>query len=157
MAAADWKAGPALGVADRILSKHGADPGAPPLAAARGVIERCFSADSIDAIVERLRGEADPWADKALGMLEKASPSSLKLTFRQLQKGSDMGFDEAMIMEYRLSQACTAGDDLYEGVRAVVVEKDQAPVWRPASLAEVSDAAIEQAFAPLGARDLTFD
>ncbi len=157
LAAADWNARPAAGVVDRVLSEHRSDPGPPPLAEARDVIERCFSADSIEAIVERLRGEADPWSEKALGMLEKASPTSLKLTFRQLQKGRDMGFDEAMIMEYRLSQACTAGDDLYEGVRAVVVEKDQAPAWRPASLAEVSDATIEEAFAPLGARDLTFD
>ena len=108
-------------------------------------------------IIERLRAEPGPWAEKALGLIEKASPTSLKLTFRQLEKGADMGFDEVMIMEYRLSQACTGGDDLYEGVRAVVVEKDQAPTWRPASLAEVSDDAVERAFAPLGARDLTFD
>ena len=68
-----------------------------------------------------------------------------------------MDFDAAMTMEYRLSQACTAGSDLYEGIRAVVVEKDQAPQWSPASLAAVEPADIERAFAPLGEGDLHFE
>jgi hypothetical protein len=59
-------------------------------------------------------------------------------------------------MEYRLCQACMDGHDFFEGVRAVIIDKDNAPRWKPATLAEVRDAEIERAFAPR-ADDLQFD
>jgi hypothetical protein len=62
-----------------------------------------------------------------------------------------------MTLEYRLSLACLAGHDLYEGIRAVVLEKDQAPRWQPTALSEVTAESIEAAFAPLGEQDLRFE
>ena len=59
-----------------------------------------------------------------------------------------------MTIEYRLSQACMFGHDFPEGVRALLIDKDNAPQWRPASLAEVSDEAITDCFRPLGEKDL---
>ncbi|MEX2409324.1 MAG: enoyl-CoA hydratase/isomerase family protein, partial [Rhodovibrionaceae bacterium] len=79
-----------------------------------------------------------------------------KLTFAQLRLGRQLDFDACMTMEYRLSQACMAGHDFYEGIRALLVDKDRDPKWDPASLAEVADAGIEAMFAPLGEYDLRF-
>lgn len=61
-----------------------------------------------------------------------------------------------MVMEFRLSQRAMAAHDFYEGVRAAVIDKDRAPKWHPASLAEVSEAEVEGWFAPLPGGDLDF-
>jgi enoyl-CoA hydratase len=62
-----------------------------------------------------------------------------------------------MVMEYRLVQRAMAAHDFYEGVRAAVIDKDRAPKWRPANLAEAGQAEVEAWFAPLGTDDLMFD
>ena len=69
------------------------------------------------------------------------------------------GFDieDALALEYRLTQHVMAGHDFYEGVRAVLVDKDQQPRWDPPTLAEVDDAGVETYFAPLGENELRFD
>ena len=59
-------------------------------------------------------------------------------------------------MEYRLSQHSMAGHDFSEGVRALLVDKDKSPNWRPASVEMVSDSLVESFFAPTGARELTW-
>jgi enoyl-CoA hydratase len=59
-------------------------------------------------------------------------------------------------MEFRMSQHCMAGHDFFEGIRAVLVDKDKSPAWSPARLADVSDAEIEKYFAPLAEGELSF-
>ncbi|KAK2526111.1 Hibch [Columba guinea] len=86
--------------------------------------------------------------------LNKMSPTSLKITLRQLREGASMSLQEVLRMEYRLSQACLKGHDFYEGVRAVLIDKDQSPRWRPAALEEVSDEFVDNCFKPLGSNDL---
>uniref|UniRef100_A0AAR2LK92 3-hydroxyisobutyryl-CoA hydrolase n=1 Tax=Pygocentrus nattereri TaxID=42514 RepID=A0AAR2LK92_PYGNA len=86
--------------------------------------------------------------------LAKMSPTSLKLTFRQMQMGAGMSLQEVFVMEYRLSQACMRGSDFYEGVRAVIIDKDQNPKWKPSTLAEVTEQLVEESFRSLGDRDL---
>jgi len=84
------------------------------------------------------------------------SPTSLKLTLKELRKGRTMTFDECMVMEYRLSQSVLAGRDFYEGVRAQLVDKDRDPKWYPAPLDAVDDTAIDSLFLPPLHGDLTF-
>ena len=69
---------------------------------------------------------------------------------RQLKEGAAMEFDACMVMEYRLSQHCMAGNDFFEGVRALLVDKDKKPQWQPPTLAEVSEELVDGYFAPLG-------
>uniref|UniRef100_A0A3Q3IVP6 3-hydroxyisobutyryl-CoA hydrolase n=1 Tax=Monopterus albus TaxID=43700 RepID=A0A3Q3IVP6_MONAL len=88
--------------------------------------------------------------------LSKMSPTSLKITFKQLQAGAALSLQDVLVMEYRMSQACMRGCDFYEGVRAVLVDRDQSPKWKPSTLEEVSDQSIDQCFASLGEKDLTF-
>uniref|UniRef100_A0AAY5KP97 3-hydroxyisobutyryl-CoA hydrolase n=1 Tax=Esox lucius TaxID=8010 RepID=A0AAY5KP97_ESOLU len=86
--------------------------------------------------------------------LAKMSPMSLKITFKQIQAGRTMTLQEVLVMEYRLSQACMKGSDFYEGVRAVLVDKDQSPKWNPSTLEEVSDKSVEDCFLSLEEHDL---
>uniref|UniRef100_A0A8C4ZX80 3-hydroxyisobutyryl-CoA hydrolase n=1 Tax=Gadus morhua TaxID=8049 RepID=A0A8C4ZX80_GADMO len=86
--------------------------------------------------------------------LARMSPTSLKITFRQLEQGAAMSLQDVLVMEYRLCQACMRGKDFYEGVRSVLIDKDHSPRWSPATLAEVSDHSVDQCFSPLGETDL---
>ena len=86
--------------------------------------------------------------------LRSKSPTSLAVTFEQIRRGRDLSFEEAMALEYRIVSRIVRGHDFPEGVRATIIDKDGAPHWRPASLAELDPSAIEAHFAPLGADEL---
>ena len=139
-----------------MLNDFAGDPGEAPLKANQEAIDRCFGQDSVEEVFRALEREGSDWAKETLETLHGRSPTSMKLGLAALRRGARMDFDSCMTMEYRLSQACMAGHDFYEGIRAVLVDKDHAPKWKPASLAEVDDATIEKAFEPLGERDLVF-
>ncbi len=141
---------------DATIARFAVAPEAAPLAEQRADIDRLFASDRIAEILQALEADGGDWARAQLEILKGRSPTSLKVTAEQLVRGRDLDFDACMTMEYRMSQAAMAGHDFYEGIRAVLVDKDHAPQWRPASLAEVGDELVESYFAPLGARDLTF-
>jgi enoyl-CoA hydratase len=84
------------------------------------------------------------------------SPTSLKITLRQLIVGRNYDLEAALVLEYRLTQHVMAGHDFYEGVRAALIDKDQQPHWQPATLAEVSDTMVDAYFSPIGDRELRF-
>ena len=138
------------------VKQHASAPGDPALAAVRAQIDRCFAGASVEAIMAALEADGSEWATKQLGIMAGKSPTSQKVSFRQLREGATLDFDGCMVMEYRMSQAFMANRDFFEGVRAVVVDKDMAPQWMPATLADVSAADLDGYFAPLGAEDLTF-
>ena len=133
-----------------------ADPGPAPIAKNRAAIDRCFAGDSVEAIIEALEAEKSSWAGETLAALAAKSPTSLKVTFRQLRRGAGLDFAEAMTLEFRLSQRFCASPDFREGVRAAVIDKDRDPKWRPATLAEVGESDIDAYFAPLAGGDLHF-
>lgn len=143
---------------DRTLAAFSSPPGAEAeLAHARPMIDRCFGFDDVADIVAHLDAERSDWGTATRARLAKASPTSLKTTLRALREARGLEFEEALAVEYRLSQGFMRGHDFYEGIRAVLVDKDQAPRWRPSSLDAVTDSMVEAHFAPPLARDLTFD
>jgi enoyl-CoA hydratase/carnithine racemase len=112
------------------------------LAPHRAAIDRCFSADSVPAIVARLEAEGGQWADATLATLRSMSPSALCWTFAALRRGAGLTLTQALAAELRLVQRVTRHPDFAEGVRAMVVDKDRQPRWSPATLAEVDPEAI---------------
>jgi len=154
--ALDWASDGAEALVDGAIERFKAEPGASELATHDALIEHCFSARSVESILAALDAAGDDWAARIAGMMRKHSPTSLKVTFEQLERGAALDFDAAMVQEYRLSQAFMAGRDFYEGIRALLVDKDNRPQWQPAELAAVTPALVERHFKPLGARDLTF-
>uniref|UniRef100_A0A8C7Y961 3-hydroxyisobutyryl-CoA hydrolase n=1 Tax=Oryzias sinensis TaxID=183150 RepID=A0A8C7Y961_9TELE len=117
--------------------------------------ESLFSASSMEGIMQNLKADGSEFAKKQAEVLSKMSPTSLKITYRQLQAGATLSLQEVLVMEYRLSQACMRGCDFYEGVRAVLVDKDQSPKWNPSTLEEVSEQSVDECFSSLGEKDLT--
>ncbi len=158
-----WRDGEESGQIEEALGAFAADPGQSPLALRRAAIDRCFAGDTVEAVLAALAGEAvaggsdDEWAAQTRAGLLTKSPTSLKVTLRQLILGRGYDIEAALALEYRLTQHFMAGHDFFEGVRAALIDKDQEPRWDPANLAEVTDATVEGYFAPLGKRELGFN
>ncbi|XP_040331592.1 3-hydroxyisobutyryl-CoA hydrolase, mitochondrial isoform X4 [Herpailurus yagouaroundi] len=117
-------------------------------------INSCFSANTVEQIIENLQQDGSSFALEQLKVINKMSPTSLKITLRQLMEGSSKTLQEVLIMEYRLSQACMGGHDFHEGVRAVLIDKDQSPKWKPANLKEVTEEDLDSYFKSLASNDL---
>ena len=147
----------ALADGDVTLAGLTSDPGPAPLAKHRAVIDRCFAGVTVEGIMAALEDEGGDWAATVLAALRAASPTSLKITVEELRRGAKLDFDGSMSMEFRLSQACLARHDSYEGIRAALIDKDNAPSWQPASLADVNAELVAAHFAPPPDGDLTFD
>ena len=128
----------------------------PPLQEHRAVIDRCFAGDAVEGIIAKLEKEGGAWADQVRAALLQKAPMSLKVTLRELREAASLDFEDCMVMEYRLVQAFMADSDFFEGVRAVIIDKDNRPDWRPATLADVTPAMVDAYFKPLP-RDLTFE
>jgi enoyl-CoA hydratase/carnithine racemase len=118
----------------------------------RPAIDAHFAADSVAAIVASLEGESRPelreWSVRAREALAKRSPTMLTVTLEQLERGATMSLAECFRMELNLIHGCFEQGDFVEGIRALIVEKDNRPQWRPPRLAEVAASAVEAFFAP---------
>ncbi|XP_074255457.1 3-hydroxyisobutyryl-CoA hydrolase, mitochondrial isoform X1 [Saimiri boliviensis] len=119
-------------------------------------INSCFSANTVEQIIQNLEQDGSSFALEQLKVINKMSPTSLKITLRQLMEGSSKTLQEVLTMEYRLSQACMRGHDFHEGIRALLIDKDQSPKWKPADLKEVTDEYLNNYFKSLGSNDLKF-
>jgi enoyl-CoA hydratase len=132
-----------------LLRSFTSDPGAAPIAAYRDEIDRCFAGDSVEAILASLEDEDTDWARTQLKYLAHKSPTALKLTFRQLRLGPTIeSIADIMKMEYRMAHRTYRGVELFEGIRAVVIDKDGAPQWQPDNLAAVSEDDLNEYFVP---------
>ena len=127
-----------------------ADAGRPPIGAHRDEMDHLFAGDSVEAIFAALEADGGEWASAQLAVLKTKSPQTLKVAFRQLALGAQaQSFAENMEMEYRIGARVVGLYDFIEGVRAVLIDKDNAPRWNPASLAGVSEYMLDEIFAPL--------
>lgn len=113
-------------------------------------IARCFAFDRVEDIVAALQASSSPFAAKTLALLTSASPTALKVTLRLMRLGArSASLAECLQREFALTQRSMQGHDFYEGVRALLIDKDQQPQWSPRTLDAVSDAAVDEAFTPL--------
>ena len=129
-----------------------ADPGEAPVEAHLAAIDRLFAFDTVEEIFSALEADGSDWAATQLATLRTKSPQSLKVTLRQLRLGADQpSFADNMALEYRLGARVVRSHDFQEGVRAVVIDKDNRPSWSPAELSGVSEADLDRLFAPLPA------
>ena len=145
------------GKIESILADFNEDAGTSDVKLLQGQIDVAFREDSVEAILEMLRLNGSNWATKSLNTLMTKSPSSVKVTYRQMREGAKLDFDDCMRMEYRIVTEVMAGHDFYEGVRAVIVDKDNEPKWTPSTFDAVSDADVNKYFQSLGDQDLHFD
>ncbi len=123
-----------------------------PLLAHRDAIDRLFAADDLETILAALDADGGDWAQVQRTTLATRSPQAMKVSLKLLLDGAQMPtFEDEMRQEYAVAIHVVQRPDFAEGVRALIVDKDNAPRWNPATPAEVSDHMIDRIFAPLPA------
>jgi len=126
------------------------DAGPPPLEPHLDDINRLFGLSSVEAILAGLEQDGGEWARGQLAVLATKSPQTLKVAFRQLEHGAAFtDFADNMTMEYRIGARVVQRHDFLEGVRAVIVDKDNNPRWNPIAVEAVGDDLLDAIFAPL--------
>lgn len=141
---------------DQLIAKFAEDPGYAPIDEFRDLIDAAFSELTVEDVFEHLSEIDHDWARETHAVLKKMSPISLKVITEQLNRGGKLEFDDCMIMEYRIVCAISAYDsDFYEGVRAVLIDKDHNPNWMPDSLGDVNHEMVLAHFNTPSDGDLT--
>lgn len=121
-----------------------------PILDRRADIERLFASDRYEDILAALAEDGGDWALATLKTLEGKSPQACKVVLRLLAESSKLkDFADEMAMEYTVGAHVIQRPDFVEGVRALIVDKDNAPRWNPATPAGVSEAEVDAIFAPL--------
>jgi len=120
----------------------------------RDVIDVIFAEDNVRQMKLKLQDLDDEWAQKTIDTLNIMSPTSLQITCAQIGRGKELDFDDCLIMEYRIvHRMLREGSDFFEGVRAILVDKDMKFDWQPSRVRDVTEQDIQRHFKPL-ANDL---
>lgn len=137
-----------------VLSSLSVTSPEPKIASHSAEIRKHFASDVIEDILASLEADDGEWAAKELATLRSKSPQACKVALRQLAESSRLSdFSANMAMEYRLGARVLVRPDFAEGVRAVIVDKDQSPKWNPATPDAVTPDQLDAIFAPLPASE----
>lgn len=142
---------------DPLLDERHADPGPGALDAYKEAIATCFSAGTVEEIMARLEalgGAKRDWAQGVVADLKARSPLSLKVTHRHIREAAGRDLRQTLMLDHRLAWRFLDGHDFYEGVRAVLIDKEGEPRWSPARLEDISDVMVDDCFASLGSHEL---
>lgn len=118
----------------------------------KGAIDRLFASDRLEDVLAALEADNSEWARAQLEALASKSPQTMKVSLKLLLDGRTMPtFEDEMRQEFAVASHVVQRHDFIEGVRALIVDKDNAPRWNPATAEAVTDHLIDQIFAPLAA------
>lgn len=120
-----------------------------PLKENKSTINHVFNLSNLEEMMATLASVKSEFAEKTLSILKQKSPTSLKVTLKQIVAGKGKSMSECMQMEYMIVKHFIRGHDFYEGVRALLIDKDKMPQWQPNTLTDVTDEAVARYFEPL--------
>lgn len=110
------------------------------------VINHCFAQNNVEDILDSLSEAGTSFSNQVARDLLSRAPSSLKVTFAHLNQAKELKFDEIMQMNFNMVSHFLEGSDFFEGVRAMVVDKDQKPRWVPPNISDVCDEEVAKFF-----------
>src|SRR3954469_2918959 len=140
---------------DAILGAFAERLGMGALSVYGNAIDRLFAGRHVETIMAApdqeaiSRSQDAGWAGATAAVIRGKSPTSLKLALAQVRHGKDWSFTDCMKAEFRIVSRIIYHHDFYEGVRAVIIDKDNAPQWQPNRLSQVLESDVERYFAPL--------
>ena len=114
------------------------DPAGSALARERAALDRHFAQGTVAAIIASLVQDPSPFAQNTLAAMRKRSPLMMCVTLEQLRRGASMDVADCLHMERTMVRRCFEHGEILEGVRAMVIDKDNAPNWSPATLDAVT-------------------
>jgi enoyl-CoA hydratase len=144
---------------DEAIAAESAAVPEPSLLRQKHFIEDCFAQVSVAAILDKVDAASQagsPFATQTLETIRSRSPTSLAIALRQMQLGPTVDLEAALRLEFCIGQHVVRGWDYYEGVRTVLIDKNDVPKWCPAEIGQVKASDIEASFAPLAEGELTF-
>ncbi|HEX6118235.1 MAG TPA: enoyl-CoA hydratase/isomerase family protein [Dongiaceae bacterium] len=109
-------------------------------------IDVCFGLNSVGAILTALENRNDPGSQDSINLLRRGSPASLKVTFEHMRRMRGKTLADVLKENWRISQHMMAGREFFEGVRARLIDRDEAPDWQPKALPDVSEAFVNRYF-----------
>lgn len=121
----------------RILDEHHSDDGVGILGSVRSEVDDLFGSETVSDVFARLDTSPSDFARETAKILRTKSPIAVAVTFDQIRQARDMTLAQDLMMEFRLSQRTVRKPDLFEGVRAVIVDKDHSPKWQHADIGQV--------------------
>jgi enoyl-CoA hydratase len=133
---------------ERILARYRCEPGPSPLLARRAEIDRHFGHATLGEVIGSLEADAGEFAKSTLAVLASRSPTALALTFRLMREGRLKDLEDCIRMEWNIVSRMDERSDFAEGIRALIVEKDNKPRWNPPRLEMVRAETIDRYFAP---------
>ena len=139
-----------------IIEKYSVEPGKSEFKEISLFCDKIFKADTVEKIIENLTEENSDLSKKILSTIEQKSPTSLKVALRSLRLGMNISFEDCMQMEFRMVNKVMNDHDFYEGVRALIIDKDNNPSWKPSSISEVEENFVDKFFSSLD-DDLKFN
>ncbi len=140
---------------DALLGAFAEPAGKGPVVAQQAAVDRLFHRDRVEDVLTAFDAEVEgngvdaSFASNASALIRTKSPTSLKIALAQMRRGPRLDFAECMRTEFRIVSRVMHGHDFYEGIRAVILDKDQAPRWQPPALEAVNAADVERYFAPV--------
>jgi enoyl-CoA hydratase/carnithine racemase len=145
-----WGGDPAADLKRFIHARAAVGLPAPNLSRLRPVIDEHFSKSTVGAIFASLdaesRAEYTEWASQTAKLMRQRSPTMLSVTLSQLRRGKDMSLAACFRMELGMGQRSFEQGDFLEGVRALIIDKDNAPRWSPDRIEDVADASVDEFF-----------
>ena len=137
---------------EQILEEASIEPPAARIAGNREIIDRTFASDQLGDIIAALEADGSEWAETELVTLRCKSPQACKVSLRLLSSGARMqDFADEMRQEYSVAAHVVQRHDFVEGVRSVLIDKDNQPRWDPDKPERVTDHMIDTIFAPMPA------
>lgn len=139
-----------------IIDKYSVEPGESEFREISQFCNKIFKADTVEKIIENLTEENSDLSKKILSVIDQKSPTSLKVALKSLRLGKNISFEECMQMEFRMVNKVMNDHDFYEGVRALIIDKDNNPSWKPGNISEVEENFVDKFFSSLD-DDLKFN
>ena len=142
---------------DSIIKQFESDPGKSEFEEISSLCNEVFDGDSIEKIISNLIEKDSDLSNKLLSMIQTKSPTAIKIALKSLHLGSKLNFEECMKMEFRMVNKVMNDHDFYEGVRALIIDKDNKPNWKPNKINDVKDDFVNEFFNSLDNNELIFD
>lgn len=110
------------------------------------IIDHCFAAGTVIEILERLEKTKERWAVETAAHIRSRCPKSVAVTFEHFRRSLNKSFGEVTATDFTLVQSVLRDTEIYEGIRALLIDKDKTPRWKPDKLEDINDELISSYF-----------